>query len=145
MNTVGFTASLQRLEHQELPLIHLAAARLGPVRSAERNLADLTARSNWRFPHRSAGGARGRVQHRCRDGEGPGVARPQAGVAPRRRRDAAVLAREADRPSHAEGGPGRGAGVRDADWWRYMGLDRTEEFGARNGVLGELLFRLRPD
>src|SRR5918994_5026648 len=28
---------------------------------------------------------------------------------------------------------------------RYMGLDRAEEFGARNGVLGELLVRLRPD
>ena len=28
---------------------------------------------------------------------------------------------------------------------RYMGLDRAEEFGARNGVLGELLVRLRPE
>ena len=28
---------------------------------------------------------------------------------------------------------------------RYMGADRAEEFGARNGVPGELLVRLRPD
>jgi hypothetical protein len=28
---------------------------------------------------------------------------------------------------------------------RYMGQDRAEEFGARNGVAGELLVRLRPD
>jgi PPOX class probable F420-dependent enzyme len=28
---------------------------------------------------------------------------------------------------------------------RYMGPDRAEEFGARNGVPGELLVRLRPD
>jgi len=28
---------------------------------------------------------------------------------------------------------------------RYMGADRAEEFGARNGVEGELLVRLRPD
>jgi PPOX class probable F420-dependent enzyme len=28
---------------------------------------------------------------------------------------------------------------------RYMGADRAEEFGARNGVAGELLVRLRPD
>jgi hypothetical protein len=28
---------------------------------------------------------------------------------------------------------------------RYMGADRAEEFGARNGVTGELLARLRPD
>jgi hypothetical protein len=28
---------------------------------------------------------------------------------------------------------------------RYMGSDRAEEFGARNGVAGELLVRLRPD
>ena len=27
---------------------------------------------------------------------------------------------------------------------RYMGLDRAEEYGARNGVPGELLVRLRP-
>lgn len=27
---------------------------------------------------------------------------------------------------------------------RYMGLDRAEEFGRRNGVPGELLVRLRP-
>lgn len=27
---------------------------------------------------------------------------------------------------------------------RYMGADRAEEFGARNGVPGELLVRLRP-
>jgi PPOX class probable F420-dependent enzyme len=28
---------------------------------------------------------------------------------------------------------------------RYMGADRAEEFGRRNGVPGELLVRLRPD
>jgi PPOX class probable F420-dependent enzyme len=28
---------------------------------------------------------------------------------------------------------------------RYMGADRAEEFGARNGVEGELVIRLRPD
>lgn len=28
---------------------------------------------------------------------------------------------------------------------RYMGEDRAEEFGARNGVPGELLVRMRPD
>jgi PPOX class probable F420-dependent enzyme len=28
---------------------------------------------------------------------------------------------------------------------RYMGADRAEEFGTRNGVPGELLVRLRPD
>lgn len=28
---------------------------------------------------------------------------------------------------------------------RYMGADRAEEFGARNGVAGELLVRLTPD
>ena len=28
---------------------------------------------------------------------------------------------------------------------RYMGADRAEEFGARNGVEGELLVRLHPD
>jgi PPOX class probable F420-dependent enzyme len=28
---------------------------------------------------------------------------------------------------------------------RYMGPDRAEEFGARNGVAGELVVRLRPD
>ncbi len=28
---------------------------------------------------------------------------------------------------------------------RYMGADRAEEFGRRNGVLGELVVRLRPD
>jgi hypothetical protein len=28
---------------------------------------------------------------------------------------------------------------------RYMGADRAEEYGARNGVAGELLVRLRPD
>jgi PPOX class probable F420-dependent enzyme len=28
---------------------------------------------------------------------------------------------------------------------RYMGADRAEEFGARNGVPGELLVRLRPE
>jgi PPOX class probable F420-dependent enzyme len=28
---------------------------------------------------------------------------------------------------------------------RYMGVDRAEEYGARNGVDGELLIRLRPD
>ncbi len=28
---------------------------------------------------------------------------------------------------------------------RYMGADRAEEFGDRNGVTGELLARLRPD
>lgn len=28
---------------------------------------------------------------------------------------------------------------------RYMGPDRAEEFGARNGVKGELLVRLHPD
>ena len=28
---------------------------------------------------------------------------------------------------------------------RYMGADRAEEYGARNGVPGELLCRLRPD
>jgi PPOX class probable F420-dependent enzyme len=28
---------------------------------------------------------------------------------------------------------------------RYMGEDRAEEYGARNGVEGELLIRLRPD
>ena len=28
---------------------------------------------------------------------------------------------------------------------RYMGPDRSEEFGARNGVPGELLVRLRPE
>jgi PPOX class probable F420-dependent enzyme len=28
---------------------------------------------------------------------------------------------------------------------RYMGEDRAEEYGARNGVAGELLVRLRPD
>jgi PPOX class probable F420-dependent enzyme len=28
---------------------------------------------------------------------------------------------------------------------RYMGVDRAEEMGARNGVAGELLVRLRPD
>jgi PPOX class probable F420-dependent enzyme len=27
---------------------------------------------------------------------------------------------------------------------RYMGADRAEEFGARNGVQGELLIRIRP-
>jgi hypothetical protein len=27
---------------------------------------------------------------------------------------------------------------------RYMGQDRAEEFGARNGVPGELLVRVRP-
>lgn len=27
---------------------------------------------------------------------------------------------------------------------RYMGADRSEEFGARNGVVGELLVRLHP-
>jgi hypothetical protein len=27
---------------------------------------------------------------------------------------------------------------------RYMGAERAEEFGARNGVPGELLVRLRP-
>jgi len=28
---------------------------------------------------------------------------------------------------------------------RYMGAERAEEFGARNGVAGELLVRLRPE
>jgi PPOX class probable F420-dependent enzyme len=28
---------------------------------------------------------------------------------------------------------------------RYMGADRAQEYGARNGVPGELLIRLRPD
>jgi PPOX class probable F420-dependent enzyme len=28
---------------------------------------------------------------------------------------------------------------------RYMGADRAEEFGARNGIPGELLVRLRPE
>ena len=28
---------------------------------------------------------------------------------------------------------------------RYMGADRAEEFGARNGVEGELVIRLHPD
>ncbi len=28
---------------------------------------------------------------------------------------------------------------------RYMGADRAEEYGARNGVAGELLVRLRPN
>jgi PPOX class probable F420-dependent enzyme len=28
---------------------------------------------------------------------------------------------------------------------RYMGTDRAEEYGARNGVAGELLVRLRPE
>ncbi len=28
---------------------------------------------------------------------------------------------------------------------RYMGADRAEEYGERNGVAGELLIRLRPD
>jgi PPOX class probable F420-dependent enzyme len=28
---------------------------------------------------------------------------------------------------------------------RYMGADRAEEFGTRNGVAGELLVRLRPE
>ena len=28
---------------------------------------------------------------------------------------------------------------------RYMGADRAEEFGARNGVAGELLVRVRPE
>jgi PPOX class probable F420-dependent enzyme len=28
---------------------------------------------------------------------------------------------------------------------RYMGADRAEEYGARNGVAGELLVRVRPD
>jgi PPOX class probable F420-dependent enzyme len=28
---------------------------------------------------------------------------------------------------------------------RYMGMDRAEEFGARNGVEGELVVRLHPD
>ncbi len=28
---------------------------------------------------------------------------------------------------------------------RYMGVDRAEEFGARNGVAGELVVRLTPD
>jgi PPOX class probable F420-dependent enzyme len=28
---------------------------------------------------------------------------------------------------------------------RYMGADRGEEYGARNGVAGELVVRLRPD
>jgi PPOX class probable F420-dependent enzyme len=28
---------------------------------------------------------------------------------------------------------------------RYMGADRAEEFGARNGVPGELLIRVRPE
>ncbi|RMI30998.1 PPOX class F420-dependent oxidoreductase [Nocardia stercoris] len=28
---------------------------------------------------------------------------------------------------------------------RYMGADRAEEFGARNGVPGELVVRVRPD
>ena len=28
---------------------------------------------------------------------------------------------------------------------RYMGADRAEEYGARNGVAGELLVRLRPE
>jgi hypothetical protein len=28
---------------------------------------------------------------------------------------------------------------------RYMGEDRAEEYGARNGVEGELLIRLRPE
>jgi PPOX class probable F420-dependent enzyme len=28
---------------------------------------------------------------------------------------------------------------------RYMGADRAEEYGARNGVAGELLIRLRPE
>ncbi len=27
---------------------------------------------------------------------------------------------------------------------RYMGTDRAQEFGARNGVPGDLLVRLRP-
>ena len=28
---------------------------------------------------------------------------------------------------------------------RYMGVERAEEYGARNGVVGELVVRLRPD
>jgi PPOX class probable F420-dependent enzyme len=28
---------------------------------------------------------------------------------------------------------------------RYMGVERAEEYGKRNGVVGELLIRLRPD
>jgi len=28
---------------------------------------------------------------------------------------------------------------------RYMGVDRSDEYGERNGVAGELLVRLRPD
>jgi hypothetical protein len=28
---------------------------------------------------------------------------------------------------------------------RYMGAERAEEYGARNGVPGELVVRLRPD
>jgi PPOX class probable F420-dependent enzyme len=28
---------------------------------------------------------------------------------------------------------------------RYMGADRAEEYGARNGVVGELVVRLRPE
>ncbi|MBV9935731.1 MAG: PPOX class F420-dependent enzyme, partial [Actinobacteria bacterium] len=27
---------------------------------------------------------------------------------------------------------------------RYMGADRAEEYGARNGVRGEILIRIRP-
>ena len=28
---------------------------------------------------------------------------------------------------------------------RYMGADRAQEYGRRNGIAGELLVRLRPD
>jgi hypothetical protein len=28
---------------------------------------------------------------------------------------------------------------------RYMGVDRAEEYGGRNGVAGELLVRVRPE
>jgi PPOX class probable F420-dependent enzyme len=67
----------------------------------------------------------------------------------------ASLCVDDDRPPHSfvvvEGGVEISDALDEVRHWatriggRYMGADRAEEFGARNGVPGELLVRLRPD
>ena len=92
-------------------------------------------------PGRGAGAA---VQHRARHREGPG----------HRARSAAGAVRRLGTPPYAfVQVQGMATWSEDLDELlrsataigaRYMGADRAEEFGRRNGVPGELLVRLRP-
>ena len=70
-------------------------------------------------------------------------ARPTPGGL-RRHGAAAVRVRAGPGGRDGDGGPGRAVASATLIGRRYMGADRAEEFGRRNGVPGELLVKLRP-